>query len=292
MLKPGCGATVLLDYFPNHIEHLQICAAAVSGRLSRIVFRHASFEHGPFLSARDHGRLADYAAFGVEVLWLNEAFQEVACHVYRGHRGFFVPFRKSEGFKTSLVIAIYGSTLPLPDPQFLALELLIAKLQNFFGGHVAFLTGGGPGAMQQAANVAKARGLLVGSNFLEIVDQPLQQSVDFYQTFQESARHFRQRWFDIASFHLFCIGGLGTMEEIGLTLTDMKLGVIEKGPLVFFGATDNGLYWKGLRRQLNAILAAHRGPHWLQSHVLMTADPDEVVDFYERILEVGMKGSL
>lgn len=287
-LSPGTQATVLLEYFPNHLEHLRLCTAAADQRIGRLVFRSASFEHGPFLSARDHGRLADYEAFGVEVIWFNEVFEETALHVYRGQRGFFVPFRSIEAFRSNLVFAIYGSTLPLPEREFLSLKSLLEKLQSLFGGQVAFLTGGGPGAMRQAGEVAESLGLLVGCNYLEVVDQELQESVDFYQTFQETARHFRQRWFEIASFHLFCIGGVGTMEEIGLTLTDMKLGVIERGPLVFFGSMENRLYWDDLIRQLDRIAIADRGPSWLRTNVLITDDPDEVIAFYERILEIGI----
>jgi predicted Rossmann-fold nucleotide-binding protein len=287
-LSPAAEATVLVEYFPNHLEHLLLCTAAEDRRIARLIFRSASFEHGPFLSARDHGRLADYEAFGLEVSWFNEIFEETALHVYRGQRGFFVPFRSIEAFRSSLVFAIYGSTLPLPEREFHALTSLLEKLQHLFGGQVAFLTGGGPGAMRQAAEVAESLNLLVGSNYLEVVDQELQHSVDFYQTFQQTARHFRQRWFEIASFHLFCIGGVGTMEEIGLTLTDMKLGVIERGPLVFFGSTDNRLYWNDLIRQLDKIAELDRGPAWLKTNVLITDDPDEVIAFYERILEVGI----
>jgi predicted Rossmann-fold nucleotide-binding protein len=256
--------------------------------MRRLIFRSASFEHGPFLSARDHGRLADYEALGVEVIWFNEIFAKTALHVYRGQRGFFVPFRSIEAFRSSLVFAIYGSTLPLPEQEFHSLRTLLEKLQHLLGGHVAFLTGGGPGAMRQAAEVAERLGLLVGCNYLEVVDQELQESVDFYQTFQETARHFRQRWFEIASFHLFCIGGVGTMEEIGLTLTDMKLGVIERGPLVFFGSMEGRLYWDDLIQQLDKIALCERGPAWLRTNVLITDDPDEVIAFYERILEIGI----
>jgi len=285
----GSRATVLLEYFPNHIEHLFLCQAALDHRIERIVFRKASFEHGAFLSARDHGRLADYESFGVEVMWWNELFEETAMHVYRGARGFWVPFRNIEALKASLVFAIYGSTVPLSEKQFESLKTLLEKLQSLFGGHVAFLTGGGPGAMRQAADIAERLGLLVGCNFLEIVDQDMQHAVQFFQTFQGTARHFRQRWFDIASFHVFCIGGVGTMEEIGLTLTDMKLGVIERGPLVFFGSSEHGHYWDDLKRQLDEIAQSHRGPAWLETHVLITDDPDEVIAFYERILEIGVQ---
>jgi predicted Rossmann-fold nucleotide-binding protein len=202
-----------------------------------------------------------------------------------------VPLTSMSDFVTRLVIAVYGSTLALSEKQYAPLKLLLEKLSAFFAGQVALLTGGGPGAMQQAAEIGKALGLSVGCNFLEIQDQHLTGSKDFYQTFQQSARHFRQRWFDISSFQLFCIGGLGTLEEIGLTLTDMKLSVTEKGPLVFFGRSSEDLYWSKLREQLNVIVEEKRGPAWLSTHVLMTDDPDEVISFYERVLELGLRES-
>ncbi|HYN79131.1 MAG TPA: hypothetical protein VES73_15215, partial [Lamprocystis sp. (in: g-proteobacteria)] len=65
-LPNGAAATLLLGYFPNLIEHTEICAAALRGQVARIIFRRASFEHGVFLSDRDHGRLADYAGLGLE----------------------------------------------------------------------------------------------------------------------------------------------------------------------------------------------------------------------------------
>jgi len=287
-LAPANDATVLVEYFPNHIEHLQLCLAAQDNRINKLIFRKASFEHGPFLSARDHGRLADYDAFGLEVIWFNELFEEPALHVYRGQRGFFVPFRNVEAFMSKLVFAIYGSTLSLPMEQFRSLQVLIQRLQELFAGQIALLTGGGPGAMKQAAEIADELGMMAGSNYLEVVDQNMQKSVQFYQTFQGTARHFRQRWFDIASFHIFCIGGVGTMEEIGLTLTDMKLGVIERGPLVFFGSLNSTHYWSDLKRQMDVIAGSHRGPAWLETNVLITDDPDEVIAFYARVLEIGV----
>ncbi len=78
--------------------------------------------------------------------------------------------------------------------------------------------------MKHTADIAQDLDLLVGANYLEIESQPGYQVADFYQVFQETSRHMRQRWFEISSFAIFCIGGLGTLEEVGMTLTDIKLG--------------------------------------------------------------------
>ena len=95
--------------------------------------------------------------------------------------------------KTPLIVAIYGSTKPLPDEDEANLERLLVNLKSFFGGSIAILTGGGPGAMQQATDIAHGLQIPVGANFIETVDQRTNQTADFYQTFQGRSRHSRQR---------------------------------------------------------------------------------------------------
>ncbi|MDJ0973649.1 MAG: LOG family protein [Planctomycetota bacterium] len=286
-LPPGTGATLLLGYFPNLVEHLEISAAALEGRIKRIIFRRASFEHGSFLSSRDHGRLADYEGLGVEVFWCNDARKHVVRHVFRGLRGFFVEAESVERFRTSLVVAAYGSAKLLPDEQQQRMQDLITRLHDFFGGSLSIMTGGGPGAMRQATDHAQSMGMLVGASYIETVDQPTNEVSNFYQTFQGRSRQARQRWFEIASFHLFMMGGVGTLEEVGLTLTDMKLGVIELSPLVFFGVHGDKTYWDDQRKQFEVMVKEQRAPEWLLTHSLMTDDPDEVIDFYKRRLTLG-----
>ena len=286
-LPDGFGGTVILRHFPNLGEHLDIAAAAANRKIDRLIFQKASFEHGPFLSARDHARLVDYADLGIEVVWCNDLRRHLAVHVFRGHRGFFCEIDAVDGFKNSLVVAVYGSSRPLPSREADKLSELIRTLRNFFGEDLAILTGGGPGAMQQASRSANSLGLLVGASYLEIEDQQTNMLADFYQVFQENCRHSRQRWFEIAGFHIFCIGGVGTLEEIGVTLTDIKLGISEGTPLVFFGRDGDDLYWAPLIEQLTRIAEADRGPEWLKSHVLMTDDPADVILFYRDILDLG-----
>ncbi len=283
----GARATVLLGYFPNLIEHLDICAAARDRRISRLVFRRASYEHGPFLSAKDQSRLADYAALGVDVFWCNDDWGHLSMHVFRGLRGYFVEPHMETRFRNSLLIAIYGSARPLSDQDAGTLRELLVGLKGLFGENLGILTGGGPGAMQQAADIAHDLDLLVGANYIETVDQGTNKNADFYQCFQDISRHNRQRWFEIASFQIFCTGGLGTLEEVGLTLTDMKLGVIERAPVVFFGRHNGSLYWQHLLSQFGTMVQDERAPDWLATNVLVTDDPLDVPPFYKQVLELG-----
>ncbi|MGE5154678.1 MAG: LOG family protein [Bdellovibrio bacteriovorus] len=286
-LSDGAEATLFLGYFPNLIEHTEICAAALRRKVARLVFRRASFEHGVFLSDRDHGRLADYEGLGLEVFWCNEARGHVVRHVFRGLRGYFTAPDKVDRFRSTLVLAIYGSIKPLSEPEIACTERLIENLRGLFGSDIGILTGGGPGAMQQVTNTAHRLGLMVGSSFIETQDQQTNKSADFYQTFQARSRQSRQRWFEIASFHIFLVGGVGTLEEIGLTLTDMKLGVIEASPVVFLDSSGGDFYWEGLRSQLTRMVRQGRMPDWLLENILMTSDPDEIPRFYKKALRLG-----
>ncbi|MDJ0522195.1 MAG: LOG family protein [Planctomycetota bacterium] len=283
----GARATLLLGYFPNLVEHTQICQAALERKIERIIFRRASYEHGSFLSARDHGRLADYETLGLEVFWCHDDRQHVVTHVFRGLRGFFMEPHTVERFKSSLIFAGYGSSKLLDPSEASKVDRLIENLHGLFGEDIAIMTGGGPGAMQQATDIAQSRGMLVGASFIETVDQETNQTAEFYQTFQGRSRQARQRWFEVASFHLFFMGGVGTLEEVGLTLTDMKLGVIERSPLVFYGRHDGEGYWAELQRQFATMVEVGRAPPWLTENVLVTDDPDAIPRFYKRILELG-----
>lgn len=286
-LPDGAEATLLLGYFPNLIEHTEICTAALRRKIARLCFRRASYEHGAFLSDRDHGRLADYAGLGLEVYWCNEYRNHVVQHVFRGLRGYFTAPDKVDRFHSALIFAIYGSIKPLSEGEIACTERLIGNLRGLFGNDIGILTGGGPGSMLQVTRTAHRLDLMVGSSFIETVDQETNKTADFYQTFQARSRQSRQRWFEIASFHIFLVGGVGTLEEIGLTLTDMKLGVIETSPVVFLDSSGDAFYWDGLRTQLARMVQAGRVPASLLDNILMTSDPDEVPHFYKKTLRLG-----
>jgi len=51
---------------------------------------------------------------------------------------------------------------------------------------------------------------------------------------------------------------------------------------VFF----NAAFWGDLRRQLNTMIRERRAPAWMADYMLFTDDPDEVVAFYRKKLQV------
>ena len=284
---PSGPVTLFCRNFPNLSEHPALLRLAASGKLKALVFEKATVERGSFFSERDHVRMADLLDFGVGVYWCNDVFRHVARLSSKDGRAYFASLDHWGHVADTCIAAIYGSTVDLDSAEAAKLVALLKGLRELFGPQLAFLTGGGGGVMRLVLEAGSAMGAMVGCNFLENADQNLDPHVSFYQTFQSSARHMRQRWFEVARFHIFAIGGVGTMEEIGLTLTDIKLGLLNDEPIVLFGTSaEDGLYWRHLAEQLRNIEAAGRGPGWLRSNVLVTDSPAEVIDFYRTVLRI------
>jgi predicted Rossmann-fold nucleotide-binding protein len=275
-----------LKYFPNLIEHRDIVNLAAEGRVRALYFFDASCEHGPFLSQEDHSRLQEYHAYGIEIYWVCGLNRRLMMHTIRDGKGYFVAPERLAQFHKSMLFAFYGSTLPLSSRGRERLGALMDALVAFWGRNIGIVTGGGSGVMEVANTMARERGILSGANFLEITDQPMTTDVDFCQVFQATCRHSRQKWFEIASFPIFNVGGLGSMEELGITLCNMKLSIMERVPVILFDTENRLGFWQGMRQQIATMVQHERAPAWIASHVVITDDPAEVIDTYRRQLQL------
>lgn len=279
---PADSDTLITNYFPNLLEQVELLARLPELKLRRVVFRHASRTHGFFLSHNAHGRLDTLAALGIDVYWFTPNLNDLYLHVYKKDHGFFLREEIGRRFQECTVLAFYGSAVGLNDEQTARISTLIDTLTAYMGPNVGVLTGGGGGVMGLACEQARVKGALTGACFLELEAQPPELGVDFFNTFQESSRHFRQKWFEVADFCIFNVGGVGTLEEIGIELCNLKLGIRPRVPMVFFDAT----YFRDLRLQLEGMIRAGRAPAWMADYILFTDDPEEVVAFYREKLQV------
>lgn len=279
---PADTDTLLIDYFPNLLEHIELLTRLPELKLRRIIFRRPSRTHGFFFSTNTHGRLQNYHDLGIEIYWFNVAMNDLYRHTFKKSHGFFVREELRRVFQESTILAFYGSAVGLDQADTDRISGLIDKLTGFIGPNVGVLTGGGGGVMRLATDQARAKGALTGACFLELEAQPPELGVDFFNTFQETARHYRQKWFEVADFCVFNVGGVGTLEEVGIELCNLKLGIRPRVPYVFF----NSAYWTDLRRQLREMVRSKRTPAWMLDYVLFTDDPDEVVSFYRKTLQV------
>jgi predicted Rossmann-fold nucleotide-binding protein len=279
-------AAVAAKYFPNLIEHRDLVNLTCDGKIEALYFLEPSCEHGPFLSQMDHNRLQEYHAFGLEVYWVSGLTRRLMVHTMRDGMGYFVVPERLADFHKSMLFAFYGSNQKLSLKGEKRLGELMDALIAFWGRNIGIVTGGGSGVMEQANRLARRRGILSGANFLEITDQSMTTDVDFCQMFQSTCRHSRQKWFEIASFPIFNVGGLGSLEELGITLCNMKLSIIEPVPIILFDTEDSGTFWSGVRQQVVEMVRQGRAPAWAADSIVITDDPQTVIRTYRERLQL------
>jgi hypothetical protein len=207
-------------------------------------------------------------------------------HTMRDGMGYFVAPERLPDFHKSMLFAFYGSNQRLSGSGEKRLGLLMDALIDFWGKHIGIVTGGGSGVMEQANSLARARGILSGANFLDITDQSMTTDVDFCQVFQATCRHSRQKWFEIASFPIFNVGGLGSLEELGITLCNMKLSILDPVPVILFDTEGGGNYWSGIENQINEMVERGRAPEWIKDNILITDNPQKVTQVYRQRLQL------
>ncbi len=279
---PADADTLVVDYFPDLLEHTELLTRIGDVKLKRIVFRKPSRTHGYFFSHNAHARLDTFDSIGIQVYWLDDLTKDIYTHVYKKDHGFFVREENARKFQECTILAFYGSALGLDQADTDRISSLVDKLTTFLGSNLGVLTGGGGGVMRLATDQARGKGALTGACFLELEAQPPELGVDFFNTFQETSRHFRQKWFEAADFCIFNVGGVGTLEEIGIEMCNLKLGIRPRVPYVFF----NSRFWGDLRKQVREMIRTKRAPAWMADYILFTDDPDEVVSFYRKKLQV------
>lgn len=279
---PADADTLVMDYFPDLLEHIELLTRIGDVKLRRIIFRKASRTHGYFLSSNAHARLDTYEAIGLQVYWYDEITKDLYLHTYKKEHGFFVREEMARKFQETTILAFYGSAVGIDQADTARITGLVEQLTGFIGPNVGVLTGGGGGVMRLATDQARGQGALTGACFLELEAQPPEFGVDFFNTFQESSRHFRQKWFEAADFCIFNVGGVGTLEEIGIEMCNLKLGIRPRVPYVFF----NARFWGDLRKQVKEMIRTKRAPAWIADYILFTDDPAEVVAFYRKKLQV------
>ena len=279
-------AVLAAKYFPNLMEHRDIINLTCEGKLKALYFYEPSCEHGPFLSQQDHHRLEEYHAFGLEIYWVSGLNGRLMKHTMRDGMGYFVAPERLADFHKSMLFAFYGSNQKLSAQGEERLGTLMDALIDFWGQRIGIVTGGGSGVMEQANTLARKRGILSGANFLDITDQSMTTDVDFCQVFQATCRHSRQKWFEIASFPIFNVGGLGSLEELGITLCNMKLAILDPVPVILFDTEGGGNFWSGIDDQINEMVKRGRAPGWIKDNIVITDDPKTVTDVYRQRLHL------
>src|SRR2546430_15716270 len=139
--------TLLIDYFPNLLEEIEVLTSLQQLKLRRISFRTPSRTHGFFLSNHAHTRLETFDALHIDVYWYNEAMNDVFLHTYKKEHGFFIRDEMVKKFQESTILAFYGSAVGLDQIETHKNSILIEKLTHFIGPSLRGFTGGGGGGV-------------------------------------------------------------------------------------------------------------------------------------------------
>jgi len=274
--------TLVLDFFPSLTEHVEILANVKRLKIKNLVFRKATPMQEFFLSNEAHGQLETYHQLDINVYWLVPQMNDLYIHAYKHDHGYFIREEEVDRFLACTILAFYGSALEMDAEEERKISELVIRMTDFFGSNVGILTGGGEGVMGLANDVARKRGCLTGAAFLELEAQPPKVGVNFFNTFQETNRHNRQKWFQVADFCIFNLGGAGTMEEIGIELCNMKLGIRPRVPYVFY----HDEFWSNLENQFQQLVDDGRMPAWMKEQLLFSGNPDEIIEFYRKSLQI------
>ncbi len=170
--KPEDADTLVVDYFPDLLEHTELVTRLGDLRPKRLIFRKASRTHGYFLSSNAHARLDTFNALGIPVYWYDEMTKDLYLHTYRRDHGFFVKEEMARKFQEATILAFYGSAVGLDQADTDRIASLVNQLTAFMGSNLGVLTGGGGGVMRLATETARIKGALTGACFLELEAQP------------------------------------------------------------------------------------------------------------------------
>ena len=253
---------------------------------NNIYFGQTTYETFCDLSSREGARF--YMIFG-------EGRQQ---HVREFHRGFWMTREGKEKFAgVHTIIAMFGSHVEGTEAvlteqihQFLDRLCAIPEIDDCF----AVCHGSGPGVMRIADDAATAQDILrigIGIDSEKIGQRPnLRPPVML--NFNNSARHMRQNLLDRTSlFKIYNIGGMGTLEELLIAITNLKLFESLPAPHIFvdpFGLGDNGAHiWQATLNQLKtAATRKSIGSHEVRLAPVWVPNFCHAVRDYEAVLAI------
>jgi len=253
---------------------------------NNIYFGQTTYETFCDLSSREGGRF--YMIFG-------ECRER---HVREFHRGFWMTREGKEKIAdVHTIIAMFGSHVEGTE------AVLTKQIHQFFDrlravpeidGCFAVCHGSGPGVMRIADEAAAAQNILrIGIGIdSEKIGQRANLSPPVLLNFNNSARHMRQNLLDRTSlFKIYNIGGMGTLEELLIAITNLKLFESLPAPHIFvdpFGLGDNGSHlWQSTLAQLKTAASRKTiGTHNVRLAPAWVPNFCHAVQDYEAVLTI------
>lgn len=270
---------LLSYYFPRWdiASKIEMC----KDKIEAVIFRKPSQKNDPFFSEYDVVRLKFLHNLGIRVIWMRYDGPHV--YVTRDDCGFFTRDNLIQRFRDATFFACYGSASQVSKKIIKQLPEFFSELRDLFG-EIGVVTGGGPGLMEAVNRSADQLGILSASCCLstEFAESPqtMNRYSNVFMFFNEYCRHVRQKNFYIARFPIFFPGGVGTLEEIGIELCNLKLRVRDNAPYIFVGKD----YWSNIKGFLNTAADAKMLPQRIADNVFLVDDLAEAIQIYKDFL--------
>ena len=253
--------------------------------LHNIYFGQTTYETFCDLTGREGARF--YMIFG-------EGDQR---HIREFYHGFWMTREGKEKIvDIHTMVAMFGSHVEGTA------EVLTGQIQQFFAklrvvpeidGALAICHGSGPGVMKIADDAAASQSILsigIGIDSEKVGQRPnLRPPV--LLNFNNSARHMRQNILDRTSlFKIYNIGGMGTLEEVLIAITNLKLFESLPAPHIFvdpFNLGENSTHlWESTLEQLRSAsslktIGSHSvrlAPAWVPNFCHLVRDYDAVLE--------------
>ena len=176
---------------------------------------------------------------GTTIYWRNESNQN--WRVYNS--GFWVKPEKLQEFvdyhKSGKLVAFYGSSKKIDGDLNQIVDQALENILRFHGGKVGFITGGWgekDSFMESTSKNALDKNILVGAVFWNVSGQESYAEVDFAQYYDETHLNPRQELLARSvEAEFYGDGGVGTRLEFYNTLTNQKIGIGARKPVILLG---------------------------------------------------------